>query len=222
MLKKHSVLLGIIIAISLLLVATFNYPGGSQFDINSIGYDWKNNYISNLFSEKAVNGADNASRFWAVGGMFFLSVSLALFFIEFSKKIPAKGSAKIIKYFGIIGMLFTFLIATPLHDMMVTIASTMFLVSIFYITVFILMSKLHLFKFLCIACLLVFYATLYIYGVGSFRSFLPIMQKITFTISISLIVGLEYFTKKEDFQHIKVGKQKSSEEAINTENSNKS
>jgi hypothetical protein len=203
MLKKYSILLGIIISIFLLLVATFYYPGGSQFDKTSIGYDWKNNYISNLFSEKAINGSVNSSRFWAIGGMFFLSASFAVFFIEFSKKIPAKGSAKIIKYFGIIGMLFTFLIATPLHDTMITISSTMFLVSIFYITIFVLKSRLHLFKFLCIGCLLVYYFTLYLYGSGNLLAFLPIMQKITFATTIILIVGLEYFTKKEDFQHIK-------------------
>jgi len=204
--KKYSILLGIIISISLLVIATLYYPGGSQFDKTSIGYDWKNNYISNLFSEKAVNGSDNTSRFWAIGGMIFLSASFAIFFIEFSKKIPAKSSAKIIKYFGAIAMLFTFLIATPLHDTMITIASTMTLVSIFYITVFVFKSRLYLFKFLCIVCLLVFYCSLYLYYSGNYLKFLPIMQKITFAITIILILGLQHFTKKEDFQHITVGK----------------
>jgi hypothetical protein len=205
MLKKHSILLGIIISMLLLLIATLYYPGGSQFDKNVIGYDWKNNYISNLFSKNAVNGSANASRFWAIGGMIFLSASFALFFIEFSKKIPAKGAAKIIKYVGASGMLFTALIATPLHDTMITISSTMFLIGIFYITIFVFKSKLHLFKFLCIICLLVFYSTLYLYGFG-YVKFLPVMQKITFAITIILVLVLEYFTQKEDFQHIKTGK----------------
>ncbi|HTE12342.1 MAG TPA: hypothetical protein VK645_15265 [Chitinophagaceae bacterium] len=205
MIKKHVILLGIIISISLLLIATWYYPGGSQSDKTSIGYDWKNNYISNLFSKKAINGADNKARFWAIGGMIFLSAGFALFFIEFSKKIPAKGAARIIKYFGVAGMLFTFLITTPLHDTMITISSTMFLISIFYITVFVFKSGLHLFKLLCIVYLLVFYCTLYLYGSGNYRAYLPAMQKITFASTIILIVGLEYFTKKEDFQHIKSG-----------------
>jgi hypothetical protein len=205
MLKKHSILLGIIISMSLLLIAILYYPGGSQFDKNAIGYDWKNNYISNLFGKKAVNGADNASRFWAIGGMIFFSASFAMFFIEFSKKIPAKGAAKIIKYVGAIGMLFTALIATPLHDTMITISSTMFLIGIFYITIFVFKTRLHLFKFLCIICLLVFYSTLYLYGFG-YVKFLPVMQKITFAFTIILVLGLEYFTQKEDFQHIKTGK----------------
>ena len=202
MLRKYLVLLGITISVFLLLVATMVYPGGSLVDKDSVGFDWSKNFISNLFAARAVNGLDNPSRIWADGGMIFLAVSLALFFIEFSKKIPIKSAAKVIKYLGAGGMLFTFLIVTPLHDIMVTIASTLFLVSIFYITVFIFKTRLHLFKFLCVVCLLIFYYTLYLYGSGDY-SLLPIMQKITFVSMILLILGLEYFTQKKDFEHIK-------------------
>ncbi|HEY3371596.1 MAG TPA: hypothetical protein VGK10_12140 [Prolixibacteraceae bacterium] len=206
MLKKHIVLLGVIVSISLLYLATLHYPGGSLVDKTALGFDWKNNYISNLFGEKAVNGSDNGARYWAIGGMFFLAVSFALFFMEFSKKIPAKGPANVIKYCGISGMICMFLIATPLHDSMVTISSTLFLIGIFYITVFVFKSRLHVFKFMCLVCLLVFYFTLFIYGSGILRMYLPILQKITFAITSLLVIGLEYFTRKEDFQHIKVVK----------------
>ena len=149
MVKKYSILPGIIISTTLLVVSTRYYPGGSQYDKNSIGYDWKNNYLSNLFGEKAVNGSDNASRLWAISGMLFLCVSFALFFIEFSKKISSKGAAKIIRYFGVGAMTFAFLAVTPFHDTMITIASTLALISMFYITVFVFKSKLHFFKILC-------------------------------------------------------------------------
>lgn len=207
MLKKYSVLIGITISIVLLFIATLVYPGGSLFDKNSIGFDWSKNFISNLFAAKAVNGADNLSRIWAVAGMFFLSAGFALFFIDFSKKIPAKGAAKVIKYLGGGSMLFTFLIATPMHDIMITIASTLFLLGMFYITVFILKSRLQVFKFLCVICLLVFYTTLYLFGTPDYLYILPIMQKINFAITIITVLGLEYGTTKEDFEHIKVGKQ---------------
>jgi len=108
MLRKHSILLGIIISLLLLLVATLYYPGGSQSDKNSIGYDWKNNYLSNLFDARAVNGSENASRLWAIAGMLFLCASFALFFIKFPKKISSKGAAKIIRYCGVSAMIFTF------------------------------------------------------------------------------------------------------------------
>jgi hypothetical protein len=201
MMRKHSVLIGISISLVLLLIASLVYPGGSLSDKNSVGFDWTKNFISNLFAAKAVNGADNPSRFWADGGMIFLSMSFAIFFIQFSKKIPVKSAANVIKYFGAAGMFCTFLIVTPMHDIMVAIASTLFLVSLFYITVFVLKSRLHLFKFLCILCLLIFYYTLYLYGFGHYE-WLPIMQKVTFVSTIVLILGLDYFTRKEDFDHL--------------------
>lgn len=80
MLRKHLVLLGLTASTLLLFIAAAFYPGGSQLDQNSVGYDWRNNYISNLFGTNAVNGADNPARFWAIAGIAFLSAGFALFF----------------------------------------------------------------------------------------------------------------------------------------------
>ncbi|MCG2611403.1 hypothetical protein LZZ90_07780 [Flavobacterium sp. SM15] len=203
--KKHTVLLGMTVSLSLVFIATLVYPGGSLFDKNSIGFDWTKNFISNLFAEKAINGLENPSRIWADVGVFLFSMSLALFFIGFSKRIPDKHAAKVVKYLGAGGTFFTFLIVTPLHDQMIVVSGTMFLVSIFYITVFVLKSKLHFFKFLCITSLLIFYYTMYLYGSGDFE-LLAIMQKVTFVSKIILILSLEYFTTKEDFEFIKTAK----------------
>lgn len=201
MLKKHSVLIGTTASLSLLYIAMMVYPGGSVFDKNAVGFDLTKNFISNLFGAKALNGSDNPARYWADAGMIFLAVSFAIFFMRFSEKIPQKSAANVIKYAGAGGMIFTFLIVTPLHDIMVTIASTMFLLSIFYITVFILKSKLHFFKVLCVISMLIFYFTLYLFGFGDLV-YLPIMQKITYFSMIILILGLDYFTTKKDFEHI--------------------
>lgn len=108
-------------------------------------------------------------------------------------------AATILKLIGAANILFTVLIATPLHDIMVTISSTLFLIGLFYITVYILKTKLHLLKFACIICLLIFYYTLFLYGSGDW-ALLAIMQKVTFISSMLLIVGLSYFSKQEDFK----------------------
>ena len=50
-------------------------------------------------------------------------------------------------------------------------------------------------------CLLIFYFNLYLYGTSNLE-WLPIMQKVTFISTVILILCLEYFTKKEDFDHI--------------------
>jgi len=207
MIKKYSVLICIIISVILLVIATLVYPGGSLLDKNSIGFDWSKNFISNLFAAKAINGSENTSRIWAIIGMAFHAVGYGVFFINMSKKIPAKHAAIILTYIGVANILFDFLIATPLHDIMVTISSTLSLIGLFYITVFVLKTKLHLFKFSCIICLLTFYYTLYLFGSGNWR-LLAIMQKISFISSMLLVLGLEYFTKQEDFKQIKPGGQK--------------
>ena len=202
MIKKHLVLICLVISMNLMVMATLVYPGGSLLDKNSTGFQWSTNFISNLFAAKAINGLENTSRIWALIGMVFHSVGYGIFFINMSKKISAKHAATILKLIGAANILFTFLIATPLHDLMVTISSTLFLIGLFYITVFILKTKLHLFKFSCIICLLTFYFTLYLYGSGNW-GLLAIMQKISFISSMLLVLGLEYYTKQDDFKQIK-------------------
>ncbi len=198
--KKHSILIGILLSVFLLLVAAWRYPGGSAINPHAVGFDWQHNFISNLFGQKALNGDPNPARFWAIGGMIFLSASYALFFVRFSTKIPPGGAVKVIRYCGVSGMFFTFLIATPLHDSMITIASTLFLVSLFYITVFVFKSPLTPFKLLCPVCLLFFYGTLYVYGSGTFWQWLPALQKATFVLTAAVVLGLDYFSTKKDFE----------------------
>jgi len=200
--KKYSVLICIVISVILTVIATFVYPGGSFLDKDSTGFDWTKNFISNLFAAKAINGLDNTSRIWAIIGMAFNSVGYGLFFINMSKKITERTAATVLKLIGFGNVLFSFLIVTPLHDMMVTTSSTLFLIGLFYITVFILKTKLHVFKFACIICLLIFYYTLFLYGYGNW-GLLAIMQKVSFISSILLVLGIEYFTKQEDFIRIK-------------------
>jgi hypothetical protein len=204
MIKKYSVLICIVISVVLIVTATLVYPGGTILDKNSTGFDWTKNFISNLFAAKAINGLENSSRIWAIVGMAFHSVGYGLFFFHMSKKITARTAATILKLIGAGNILFSFLIVTPLHDKMVITSSTLFLIGLFYITVFVLKTKLHVFKFACIICLLLFYYTLFLYGSGNL-GLLAIMQKVSFISSMLLVLGIEYFTKREDFSLIKPG-----------------
>lgn len=197
--QKYSVLICAIISVLFLLIATLVYPGGSILDKNSAGFDWSKNFFSNLFLEKALNGTVNPSRIWALIGMVFHSIGYGLFFIHTSRKIPHKHSRLVLKSVGVVNMLFTFLIATPLHDVMVTVSSTLTMLGLFYITVFILKTKLHWLKFFCIGSLLLFYSTLYLYGAGHW-GLLAVMQKVSFICFLFLVLAIEYFTSGKDFQ----------------------
>ncbi|MBK9962919.1 MAG: hypothetical protein IPP06_16810 [Saprospiraceae bacterium] len=206
MVKKYSVLICLVISVIFIIIATLVYPGGSLLDKNSIGFDWSKNFISNLFATKAINGSENPGRIWALIGMAFHSVGYGIFFINMSKKIPSRQWANILKFIGATNMLLIFLIATPLHDLG-TISIILTLLGLFTITVFILKSKLHLLKFCCIICLLTFYCFFSLFGFG-YLGLAVIMQKVYIISSMLLVLGLEYFTKYEDFIQIKSGGQK--------------
>jgi hypothetical protein len=199
MVKKHLILIGIILGTALLLISTMFYPGGSQADLNSPGYDWKNNYLCNLFDIKAMNGAYNQARTWAVAGMFFLCLSVALFFIDFSEKIPVKSASRIIRFSGTGAMIFAFLTVTSYHDLMVTLANTLALVSLFYITFFIFKTKMNLLKLLTVFCLLIAYACTYIYYTRHYLELLPFLQKVDLLFILTWLLCLNYFTEPADF-----------------------
>jgi len=199
MLKKNTILIGIILSLVLLYLATLHYPGGSQADKNSVGYSWLNNYLSNLFSPKAVNGAENTARIWADFGMLFFCSCLLLFYLDFSAKIPDKRAQKIIKYCGIGSMVFAFLAVTPYHDLMVRLSCILSMLAIFYVTVFVLKSKLLGFKVLSVLLLVSLYGGAFVYFTRYGLQILPVLQKTTFGIAIIWVLGLCYFTKEEDF-----------------------
>lgn len=204
MYKRYSVLICIVTSVILIITASRFYPGGSILDKNSTGFDWTKNFISNLFGANAINGARSGSRIWAIIGMAFHSVGYGIFFIHMSGKISHRHASAVLKIVGVANIAFNFLVVTPLHDLMVTISSTLSLLGIFYITVFIFRTKLHLFKVCCTICMLIFYFTLYLYGSGDW-GLLAIMQKVAFVCSMFLVLGLEYFTGLEDFQQIGTG-----------------
>lgn len=201
--RKYSVLFCVVTCVLFLVTATLLYPGGSILDKNSVGFDWSKNFFSNLFLSKALNGTANPSRIWALIGMLFNSIGYGLFFIHTSRKIPHKHTELVLKSVGIANMIFTFLIATPLHDIMVTVSSTLTMLGLFYITVFILRTKLHWLKFFCVLSMVIFYFTLYLYGAGDW-GLLAVMQKVTFFCFMLLVLTIEYFTKGEDFQQRKL------------------
>lgn len=207
MIKKYSVLIEVVVSLILIAIAILIYPGGTMFDEYSTGFSWTKNFMSNLFGTRALNGDENPSRVWAYLGMILLPFTYAIFFINMSKKIPDKNAANIIKYGGVANVVFTFLTVTRFHDIMLIISTSLFWTCLVIITVFILKTRLHLFKFFCIIILLVFYYSVYLWGISDW-SLLPIMQKINFVSSTLLILGLEYFTKQEDFAHIKPRKHK--------------
>lgn len=190
----------------LFFVSTLFYPGGSQNNINTVGYDWQHNYISNLFAWTAINGQASNSPIWAAGGMFVLSYSFSLFFIRFSQKIPVESASLVIKYFGVAAMFFVFLAVTPYHDTMLMIAETVGLVSLFYCTAFIFKTRFIGVKMLSVLLLMSIYASMYLYYSRSFIEILPVAQKSSLVLNIIWVLILDYKISTEDFNLIKISR----------------
>jgi amino acid transporter len=200
MLRKHFVAIGIAMATALLFAATTQYPGGSQHDKNAVGFNWQHNYLCNLLNEKAMNEMGNTAHPWAVAGMFFLCIAVAIFFIRFSKKIPHKSGTNAIKYAGAGAMIAAVFTATSFHDSAITISGTLLLLSLFYIAVFVFKSRLRWLKIYSVICLLVFCVCNYVYYTDTYLEWLPILQKVTLGMILVWILALEYFTEREDFR----------------------
>ena len=197
-LMQHAILACVLVSAALFLIAASLYPGGSLLDPGTVGFVWTKNFISNLFQEKAINGAVNPGRVWALIAMAVHSLGDGLFFIRMSRLITEKHTSWVLRLVGYINIVFNFMIATPLHDAMVTISSTLGLLGLFCITVFVLRSRLHVLKVCCVAAMLVFYFTLFLYGFGNW-GLLAIMQKVAWLCATLLILGLTYFTGQDDF-----------------------
>lgn len=198
MIRKHAVLICLLITSALLIVAVSLYPGGSLHNKHAAGFTWSENFFSNLFGKQALNGAPNPAQPWAITGMAFHAVAYGLFFLRMSKKMPVRQAVIVLKTVGFVNIVFSFLIATPLHDIMVTLSSTLFLLGLFYITVFLFTTKLHWLKLGCVLCLCMFYFSLYLYGSGNW-GLLAIMQKVSFMSAMLLVLALEYGTNPADF-----------------------
>jgi hypothetical protein len=206
LIKKHSVLILLLISVILMVVASSLYPGGSLPDKNSVGFGWSKNFLSNLFEAQAMNGSDNPGRIWAVIGMAFHSVGYWIFFINTSKKIASRPTSVALKYIGFTNILFIFLIATPLHDLGV-ISIVLTLIGLFTITVLILKSRLHFLKICSITCLATYYVFFFLFGFN-YLEWAIIMQKVYVLSSLLLVFAIEYFTRPEDFIQIKSEVQK--------------
>jgi hypothetical protein len=207
MVKNYSVLICVTISIILIFIAALLYPGGSLLNKDSVGFDWSKNFISNLFAIKAINGLENPGRIWAIIGMAFHSVAYGIFFIHMSKKMPSRHAATVLKFVGATNIVFNFLIATALHDLVVLISIVLTLIGLFTITGYILKTKLHLLKCCCIICLLTYYCFFSLFGLG-YLALAAIMQKVYSLSSMLLVVGLEYFTRLEDFNPINSDRKK--------------
>lgn len=191
--------IGILVFAGLYVYSASLYPGGSQANPNSVGFDWINNYWCNLMNENGMNGQKNPARAFAITAMVILCASLALFFVQFAQRFAKNQTWRIvIKICGVLTMSFAILIFTEYHDLMTTISSIFGVFVVIGIIWEVYRSNLNLFKIGGLVCIILLGLNNYIYYSGNGIDHLPLIQKITFAIVLVWIIGLNYMLNKQN------------------------
>jgi hypothetical protein len=190
LLEKLSIA-GTLIFSGLYIYSANLYPGGSQADLKSIGFDWVNNYWCDLLNALAMNGQINSARPVAITAMIILCASMSLFFIQFGRKLATSSITKIgIQFGGVISMIFAAFIFTGYHDLMTTLSSVLGGVAVVGIIREVYISAMTFFKWTGVLNIVLLVLNNCIYYSTYLIEYLPLIQKITFVVVLLWIIGL--------------------------------
>lgn len=166
----------------LYFVATFYYPGGSEFDKNYIGFSWKDNYWCNLLNDKAINGQTNSAQPIALIAMFILCLTLTSFWLQFPKYTNLdKGYNWMIQICGTLAMIIGFLLFTKFdHDIITNLASIFGLIATIGTFIGLYKNKWRTLFYFGIVNIILIITNNILYYSKELISYLPVVQKITF------------------------------------------
>jgi hypothetical protein len=192
LMKSHLPLIGILASIGLFALSTRYYPGGTSDSADSIGYDWKHNFISTLFAPTALNGAANPARRLAIPAMFLFCASIGFLFKDISSKTKSRFHRKAIEICGIGTAIYAFLVITPMHDLLVSIALVFFVVAVLAILHLLYIGRQMRLFYTGIVCLISLLISAVMYYGHLLFGLLPIAQKLTFALSVFWLLALHY------------------------------
>ena len=182
----YAIIAGCILYISLFIIATVYYPGGSEQDPKSKAFSWIENYWCNLLSETAINGSVNTARPIALVALVVLIGTLGIFWYVFPKQVVLTGKVENLILFAIILsiagsiLLFADFLLSGFHDIIINFITLAGLIATMgtFITLYRLKWK-SLLRFGVFNLLLVALNNVLYYGDG-LMVYLPVVQKITF------------------------------------------
>ena len=117
-------LVGVGLFVAAYFYAASLYPGGTQFDLYTVGYHHLANYWCDLLSGISYSGAVNPGRPVAIAATVILPLSLIPLWVEIPR-LFGRGSRlrRLSQVTGCISMLATALVFTPLHDAVIHVGS---------------------------------------------------------------------------------------------------
>lgn len=176
------------------------YPGGSQADLSTSGFDWVHNYWSDLMNETGRNEQPNPAEPYAITAMVIMCIGLMIFFIQFAARFSDHRFWKyIIQISGTLAMICAILTFTQYHATMIALSSFFGLFLLIGVIREVYKSDMTLMKIGGMLCVFLFVINNYIYFSRNFVDILPLLQKITFAIVLIWIVGLNIeLVKKQE------------------------
>ena len=191
--------IGILIFVGIYIYASKLYPGGSIADIDSVGFDWRNNHWCNLMRENGMNGVHNRARPIAIAGITILCGSMILFFIQFADHFEKNRIWKTaIKISGGLGMLSATFIFTEYHDIMTTILSVCGIVVIIGMIRALHKNRLTFLKVMGIFCMLVIGLNNFFYYNEELIQYSPLVQKAAFILILSWTIALNFVMNRKN------------------------
>lgn len=191
--------IGILLFICIYIYASKLYPGGSQVDINSMGFEWRNNHWCNLMREYGLNGIQNQARPVAIAGITILCSSMIIFFFQFANYFEKNRIWKLtIKISGALAMLSATSIFTQFHDIMTSILSICGTVVIIGMIRALHKKQLTFFKVMGIFCMVIIGLNNLFYYNQDLIQYSPLVQKVAFIMILSWTVGLNFIISKKN------------------------
>ncbi len=186
-------ILGVFIFAALYFYSSTLYPGGSQANLKSVGFDWVHNYWCDLMDENGRNKNPNPASPFAITAMMILCFSLLVFFIRFANTFASgKFWKNLIRITGTISMIFAMLIFTKYHSIMIALASLFGLFALIGIIKEVYSSNYTFLKMGGLLCIFLLVLNNYIYYSRHYVEILPLLQKITFAIVLLWIMSINY------------------------------
>ena len=183
--------IGILIFVGIYFYSTTFYPGGSQADPDSIGFQWRKNHWCNLLAEKSMNGFENPARPIALTGLVILCASFTMFFFQFADYFEKDKRWNLaIKISGTLAMSSAIFIFTTLHDVMTTVLSLSGIVVIIGMIRALHKNNLSVYKVIGIISIATIALNNFFYYNEYLTEYSPLIQKAGFILILSWTIAL--------------------------------
>lgn len=194
-------LAGILVFLSLYMLAASRYPGGSYVEPGQEGFSFTHNYLCDLLDEEAINGELNTARFFARWALGVLCASLLILWYQLPKIFNSNGHrVLLIRGFGLLSFGILVFLGEDTHDRTVRIAGVFGVLALIFCFIELYKAGYTKLFLLAVLNLLVFMLNYYIYETGTFRIALPVLQKFTFLLFLFWFVLLDLALYRKLYQ----------------------